>query len=330
MGKERLQYLDNAKAFLIIMMVIAHIWQAGYVHDFIYTFHMGAFFMINGIQLSESISIRKPFAEFAKLRIYTMGIPFLFFEAYGWITYLIRYGFGQNIKGIIYNTVTLNFNNGVNWFLFTLFWAQLLIWITFKYWKHRNDVVILFYLVIGALLSCAENRYIFAFARILFATGLIFFGYTIKQSRYYSELCKKRYIIPAFVITLAVSLIMIPIGGIRGMDFGNPILALIGITSGTLLVVQAGQLELPEWVQWIGRNTLIIYGTHNAFYVSIGHYVGITDFVKTDLVKGMITFLCVCIIEIPIILLLNRFAPFLVGRKHKSWAINKNETNTLS
>lgn len=41
--KKRLEYIDISKGILIILMVIGHIWQGGFVFNLIYAFHMPAF-----------------------------------------------------------------------------------------------------------------------------------------------------------------------------------------------------------------------------------------------------------------------------------------------
>ena len=45
----RITYLDTAKGILILLMLIGHIWNDGFVHAFIYVFHMPAFFLISGM-----------------------------------------------------------------------------------------------------------------------------------------------------------------------------------------------------------------------------------------------------------------------------------------
>lgn len=53
-------------------------------------------------------------------------IPFLFFELWGVLRDIVIHGVQQSWKGYLYNTISLNFNNGVLWFLFVLFFSELL------------------------------------------------------------------------------------------------------------------------------------------------------------------------------------------------------------
>lgn len=52
----RLAEIDRAKGILIVLVVIGHIWQSGYLFNTIYTFHMPAFFVISGILFGVSRS----------------------------------------------------------------------------------------------------------------------------------------------------------------------------------------------------------------------------------------------------------------------------------
>ena len=72
--KERLEYIDTARGILIILVVIGHIWQAGFVHNFIYSFHMPAFFFISGMLMSHTRAYDKKYIQFVSSRIYSFGV----------------------------------------------------------------------------------------------------------------------------------------------------------------------------------------------------------------------------------------------------------------
>ena len=124
--KKRLDYLDVARGILIILVVIGHVWQAGYVHNAIYVFHMPAFFMISGILLSVTKSHQKGYLRFIARRIYSFGIPFLFIEFLGVLSSILRNGVTLNWKGYLFNTLTLHFNDPNLWFLEDLFLIEVL------------------------------------------------------------------------------------------------------------------------------------------------------------------------------------------------------------
>ena len=63
-------------------------------------------------------------------------------------------------------------------------------------------------------------------------------------------------------------------------------------------------------------NTIIIYGTHHIIYATIGMLLGVSDFTSTPIFPGIIMLMGVLLIEIPVIYLINHWAPWLAG-KHR-------------
>ena len=124
--KERLNYIDRAKGILIILMVIGHVWQSGFVFDTIYTFHMPGFFIISGMLMHYTDSWKKPFGQFLCRKVLSYGIPFIWIEALGVLTDIIRNGITLNVKGYLFNTLTFNFNDPNLWFLANLFLIEVL------------------------------------------------------------------------------------------------------------------------------------------------------------------------------------------------------------
>lgn len=176
---KRITYLDTAKGILILLMLIGHIWNDGIVHDFIYVFHMPAFFIISGMVCSrKEISIRG-FGKFILSRVQTLLVPYLCFELYGMAIDMLCNGIYLNVKGYAYQILTLRLFNGPLWFLMALFQIGmpfyflqgltnrkqqsivtmallLLVMIMPKfsgYIDHSTKVLALFYMVIGAYIK---------------------------------------------------------------------------------------------------------------------------------------------------------------------------------
>lgn len=125
--KERLDYMDRARGILIILMVIGHIWQSGFIFDTIYAFHMPAFFVISGMLMQHTRASEKPFGQLLKGKILSYGIPFLWIELLGVLTDILRHGVTLNVKGYLFNTLTFNFNDPNLWFLADLFLIEILV-----------------------------------------------------------------------------------------------------------------------------------------------------------------------------------------------------------
>lgn len=314
---KRLDYLDKAKGLLIILVVIGHIWQSGPVFNTIYAFHMPAFFVISGILLNETESYKKKFGAFLLSRLFAFGIPFIWIEILGCLTDIVRHGINLNVKGYLYNTVNLHFNDSNLWFLMDLFLIELLFFWLIRLLKKRSFLitaaVILFVL---SLVLPKGSHYINTFCGVLhynlfFACG--FCG---------AELFKKLHI-PVCIVSIAV---VLAVGLILGRE-GERVLSLTTLAflisglCGAYAVIQIGKVSLPKLINQglikAGMNTILIFGTHHFYYAVIGALLGVTDFKTTPIVPGLIMLLGVAILEIPTIYLINRWAPWLAGKHRK-------------
>ena len=62
---------------------------------------------------------------------------------------------------------------------------------------------------------------------------------------------------------------------------------------------------------------MVIYGTHYPYYAALGVLLGISDFSSTPLWAGLLMLAVVAILEIPTIYVINRWLPFLAGKRRK-------------
>ena len=105
----------------------------------------------------------------------------------------------------------------------------------------------------------------------------------------------------------------------EGANYGrNPALYLVNALCGTLglvFIFFALDMRIPP-LEFYGRNTLIVLCTHlliiNAFWVINGSFLHL----EVASVNAVLLASCVLLLEIPIIIVINRFFPFLLGRKY--------------
>lgn len=314
--KERLDYIDRARGILIILMVIGHIWQSGFVFDTIYAFHMPAFFVISGMLMQHTRSYEKPFGQFLRAKIISYGIPFIWIELLGVLTDILRNGITLNAKGYLFNTLTFNFNDPNLWFLVNLFLLEVLVAGTIKLIKKPSIVCgtagILFFV---RYLLPTQLLYIGTFSSVLKYLPLFLAGF------YGHEIWKKKHI-PSTVLCSAAVLVFAVMGariGATGKLWQDLAYMLSGCC-GTYAVLTISQLLIPEKLKQVlayaGKNTIIIYGTHHIYYAALGLLLGIRDFATTPIGVGMVMLAGVTVLEIPTIYIINRWLPFLAG-KHK-------------
>ena len=134
---------------------------------------------------------------------------------------------------------------------------------------------------------------------------------------------RQRDIVSNLPVCVASTIVVLLVGLLLGRSRGND-LSLRGVAyilsglCGSYAVIQAGKISLPDNIHrtlsLIGMNTITIFGTHHIIYVAIGVLLGITDFLTTPIVPGLIMLLGVAIFEIPTIYVINCFAPWLAGK----------------
>lgn len=323
---ERLDYLDKAKGILIILVVIGHIWQSGPIFNIIYAFHMPAFFVISGMLFQHTRAFRKPFGVFLKSRLFSFGIPFIFIEFLGCLTDIVRHGVTLNWKGYLFNTLTFHFNDHNLWFLMDLFLIEILFYILLKVLKKKNCVILaVCILYVASRFLHSESKYISTILGVLYYDLFFTFGF-------YGSKLLKQFSAPACIVSSAVVLL---VGLILGRSNGNTLSPegmayIISGLCGSYAVIEAGKISLPERINrvlsQIGRNTLIIFGTHHIIYATIAVLLRITTFASTPVIPGLIMLLGVAILEIPTIYIINHRAPWLAGRHRQNQAAVGNKS----
>lgn len=314
--KERIYYLDNAKSILIILMVICHVFLYTFLFDFVYNFHMMAFFFISGMLFQHTASLEKPYTSFVRSRIRSMVIPFLFFELWGVMTGILARGVELNVKGYIFNTLTLRFNNGaMMWFLFILFFAELFFVGTHKLFSPKPlHIALSVLLFLASLLIPTERLYLDFFARFLRAVFFLnagyYFGQQFCRTKVWAAIC-------AFIVLLALTVFNGRVS-ISEVTAKNAVQFCLGSFAGTYLVLSLAKLPFGKWFQMIGQNTLAIYCTHFTYYYAFSKLLGEDNLSKISLRKGILVLLLVALAEIPTVWLLNRFLPFAVGKRRRS------------
>ncbi|MCD8356566.1 MAG: acyltransferase family protein [Clostridia bacterium] len=321
MSKERFAYIDRAKAYLIFLVILGHVMivmNPGYeklymvcIQEFIYIFHMAAFYVIHGIIFNNKKWQSIPTSQFIIKRAYSLLIPYLFFEMSGIVWRAIFQQ--QTLLMGFYNMVTIRCNVGADWFLPAMFVGNILFWIYIKHPNHIYGIVsIILSFVIPMFIS--ENQFLTVIGRGLMAYGFIMIGHMGKKL-FTSEKCKN-------FVWIATSLIITSIVAIIGIKFGsndfytctvcNPITLVVGGVSGTILMLGISQILKGKWISIIGQHTLTIMGTHQLVIYAMSALV---PSVYGSISKGILLFVIIIIFEIPVVYLIDRFLPFFAGRK---------------
>ncbi len=275
----RIEWIDIAKGFGILMMVWGHTSHNQLTHCF-YFFHMPLFVLLSGYVLN----VKSTYSSFLFKKIKSLLFPYAMFFIisffFEWLYEFLFYkghpimpAFGYRAVELIWPTFGAGLAGGL-WFLIALFWLSVVlggitrlncsIWIVFAFSVSLNLVVYVyrpklpFFVAQGALLS-----------------PFFTFGYLIRQidiSRLLDNSRLNAFLLIIFGGILAVSTLCVPridyyeisFNGVWGIEMA---LGLIGsfavINLCKLLEGHFGTLEYA--MIYLGKTSLWILGLHGTF-----------------------------------------------------------------
>ena len=319
--QKRLEHYDNAKGILILLVVMGHLlayanpdWSIKpYIlaHSYIASFHMPAFFALSGMLFDAERWQKRSWGAFLTRRVRTLAVPYLFFELLA-ILYLHFVLHAVTIPEGLLHMVRLECNIGADWFLPAMFFASLLFFSCVKLLYGRTGGRI-----IGGLLAAAGlfaswvipagvvgNQLI----RGLLGFGFLYFGNLLRP---WLERHSPARIGLAFLLSVGAAILAF---FFADNDFYTcrvtiPPLFLVSGLSGLYCV-----LGISKAIHWrplalLGENSIVVLGTHQLVLYTVA--------ARTDLLWILTTFALICAVELPLIWSLNRFAPFLIGKKQE-------------
>lgn len=316
--KERLNYLDISRGIAILLIVLGHciVGREGILIKWIYSFHVVIFFIISGYLLNSKNIRQKAFKEVLTNRIKTLIIPYFVFSVIFIITDLLTNGISRLIWNIMYTILFVS--PTALWFIPAFFIGEILFILTLRINKfHIKFSIVLGSFIVSYIVSLLEYNLIMLFlSRGLISYGFIAIGYCIKR---YIDECTLGKAIILLIIALVTSLIN-PIIDLYSLKFGNLILYVFnGVTLSIGVIVISKKVSSNKLLQFLGRNTMIILGTH--------HWMTrlfVMNFPNATVITAIIAFIIIMIIEIPIIYLINNYTPWMLGKFNKK-EINKFE-----
>lgn len=315
--KQRISYIDSAKAMLIVLVVLGHILQYAnpnydilpytLLQEFIYSFHMPAFFLLSGILSDAEEQKKRCFADLMKNRLRTLIIPYIFFELIA-IIYKHFVLDSVSLTEGLYLMLTLRCNVGADWYLPALFLANILYWLYVRCpGKYKWILIIPISFGIPCILPDGHGWNILFRAVLGFAFMAV--GELLREQFKKFSLYKG---IIAFFVTAVTAAIALKFN--LGNDFFSctlrcPPLFLIGGVCGLYFILGLARLMDFKPLTYIGKNTLVIMGTHQLVLYTIP---------KSSSPLWVIgTFVLIAAVELIVIYVTNRFCPELIGKRRK-------------
>lgn len=311
---KRLEYLDYIKGFSILLVILGHIYDSSkFIKIWIYSFHIPLFFIISGALIKYTNIKKRSMKNIIVSKFKSLIIPYVCFELITILILMIKNDFTLGaFKQNVVESILMYCKAGATWFLPCIFVAEIVYIIVLKYIKN-NKINIIFSLSIFLIpfFIKTENHYLIVILRCFTAYGFISFGYW-----FYELIINKEINLKLIVLLLISNIVISYFNGfveLWNLNFKNPILYTINSIIGTLLIIYAFKkinLNL-NILKYFGINTIIIMSTQQVILNVISVFTGQAYYKN---IMGIIVFIVTILIEIPIIEIINRYLPFMLGK----------------
>ena len=332
--KERINWIDWAKAFCMTVVVFCHLPQQEdtFYLQYLASVILSTFFFISGYLKKKDLTIK----ESAKKYGYSLLIPYIIYNVIYYPYWLVKFYIEHGgitltdaikpITGTLLGQLNSSFScelNGVTWFLIALFIMHI---ITDVLNKHKHGKSIMLILSIASMILYGANKY-YHYAPYITYHGLIrclcffFLGNLYQQ---WGKLRQQdiRKDLPIGTSTLLASLILF----YWHINENNFILHItlyyvVNLISVYAFIYLAKSLSniKSRIITLISIGTMLIFGLHRMM-------IGVIDFIiEKALCISCITYnYCECIfislaiisIVLPVIIFLNNHLPITLGKRN--------------
>ena len=304
---KRITYIDTAKGILILLMLVGHIWNDGFVHDFIYVFHMPAFFILSGMTSSpKELSVRG-FGKFLLSRSRTLLVPYLCFELYALGADLICNGAYLNVKGYAYQILTLRLFNGPLWFLMVMFLSGILFYFLQGVKTEKIQYAVMLVLLAVVMVMPRFQAFISP-ATVVLALLFTMVGTSLRTV--FEKVSARGGYLP-LLMGITVLLSFAELGEMPSYQSGSRVLFLLGSLVGTAMILGVSKRIDHKFLAFCGRNSLIILGSHYPIIRLTQYFLQFEEF---STIGGIAFFAMLVPVEVLIIKFVNRFLPFAAGK----------------
>lgn len=313
---KRLGYLDNARGLALLGVIVGHIGKI-FPHDsilimWIYSFHIPLFFIISGALLYYKDTVNKRFLGLIISRIKSILLPYIMFCLVNIIFNLILNPSLETLRWTTLQTITL-FGIDATWFLPALFISEIIFILINKYLNSKFVKFILTsILFIIPFIFKSNHIILMVLLRSLTSLGYISIGFYIFRYINKVEISWLK-ILCIFTASIALS----KINGfvdLYSLNYNDPILySLCGIIGSILILFTFKKLSNYNirYLTFLGLNSIVVMATHQNI-IKICRII-LNNNLK-DSFEGITLLVIVCILEFPIVYIVNNYLPFMLGK----------------
>lgn len=320
MATARIDYLDVAKFIGLLLVCFCHIpMPEGNFHVWVYSFHMPLFFIISGIFFSpDKFGVRKSASQ--------LLAPFVIFNL---IACVISIFIGAAVSGELkFPKVTSDvilqskYIIGPSWFLISLFVLRVYCGLVLKY---LNNLCLVISAVLIMLIFCITSHnecwYVLSLGSTVLGLPFYLFGYYFKGI-FTEEKLIDRWWLPIATLGLSIPTLYNGQVNIYSSDFGQNIalFLIFGIIGSLFIVALSRHVRFPKKILSVfmdGALFIICFHTLIFEYLILIWNKLTNDFSGNTIPEKIVFTALTFIVSYPLILLMLRYTPFLLGKKSK-------------
>ncbi len=324
MAKKRILYIDLMKGLSITWVVWFHTIHPAFV-DF--GFRMPLFFLASAIFFKAY-----PLRDFVEKKIYQMLIPFAFFYLTYYVFMILSAAMSTgSFDSFDYSCIldifkAHNYNGGptVNpplWFIMALLDLQLVMYLLVRLRINRHLLMLIAFAVsVYASLYMFDKFTYFQVGRALRYLCYYAFGYLYGKDiiRIIESNSRRSFLLLLFIAATVFSLSAV-FKTIYPSDGSRVILDYFQITALVILLIYFFKFAQNWWImkplKYYGANSYIVLGMNEMILSSL-LVIFLHMFSQVTIVTGFIHWLITMVLLIPIIRILNKYVPWLVGKQN--------------
>lgn len=323
--RERISCLDYVKGILIIFVVLGHVMpEDNTVHSWIYSWHMPAFFILNGMLLSYTSYVRKPLLCVEGVIFQGIKKLIIPYYSYGCLLMVVRWwNSGFDVANLKWQIVDLGYfwGIGATWFLPCLFFAQLIYWglkrlsfqITFRNYMINRlfmSLITIAIMIIPFKIK-ADNVIVMVIFRSIIGVAFIELGELLFPVIEKINEIKKSFLLVTSVSVFILSCVTFLLTGKVPVSLNilrlSPFIVYISnALLGTIwvflvaIVCERNFSITCKVLDFYGKSSLVIMGTHQVLMILLAIPI------KMNYGLNIVFCIIILVVEIPIILIVNR------------------------
>lgn len=329
---ERIEWIDRAKGLGILMVMFGHNYLDWKFVFWCYSFHMALFFFLSGC----TFHYHDNFWKFLKKKRWGLLTPYIFFAVtiamYNWVSAATHGNSFDLSDAVLSYLVQIRYTH--LWFLPCLFLTEVGTWAVYRICRKGKGESLWLIIAIGQITIFFVYR---AWIGVdlpwnadlaVLGMGFVSFGiwYSTKADAIISLKCFRGSVVAtAALLHLAVSwLAFRAMGSVDWYDdrFGNPVTFLLGACTGIFATVLISKRLSLRGLACLGANSIVWYGLHRiaidaTFILYNKLHIVIVRGSLLSLALALVSVAVATVLLIPVNRILNRYVPFLIGRRRQ-------------